>query len=129
MRRFFESYATDNLTLLRTEVLAPDAAWCVPGRHPLAGCHRGVDDIVSFYRRLALADLRNEPLYLTADDQRVVEVCRSWSDRSGGLDTTWVTVYRIDDGRIVQAQHFVSDHGHADEFFCDIYAAAPAMTD
>lgn len=46
------------------ELLAGDIAWHVPGRSPIAGDHRGVEQVVAFFetrRQLANATMRMRP--------------------------------------------------------------------
>ncbi|MFE0100201.1 nuclear transport factor 2 family protein [Streptomyces sp. NPDC059009] len=129
VRRFFAAYATGDLHTLRTAVLAPDAVWHVPGDHPLAGTHRGADAIVAYFRRLAECDFRAEVLFQGADDRHVVEVHRCRSD-DGTLDTTWVLIFRINDGvdgidgrRIAEIRKYPADQAQADAFFRRVYTA------
>jgi len=39
-------YAGGDLDTIRRDVLAPDVVWTIPGRHPLSGPKRGVDEIM-----------------------------------------------------------------------------------
>ncbi|MFE0105125.1 nuclear transport factor 2 family protein [Streptomyces sp. NPDC059009] len=126
VRRFFEYYATDNVTALRDDVLAADAVWRVAGRHPLAGDHRGAEAIVDFYRALAAADLHVEPLFFEANADWAVEVHRMRSEGADGpaLDTSWVLTFRITDGRISEVRYTATDQEAADSFFRALLAAA-----
>lgn len=127
VRRFFACFAQRELAPLRTEILHPDVRWHVPGHHPLAGTLRGPDEVVAFFTQLARSGFRADMLFLRGEGTRVVEVHRGWSTRGDGtdVDLTWVLVFEIDDGRIVEARSFVSDQAAADTFFHRAYPLAP----
>src|SRR3954451_8472809 len=104
VRRFFACFASGDLTALKTAILAPDVRWHVPGRHPLAGTHHGPDEIVAFFGQLSRSGFRAKVLFLEADDDRVVDVHRGWSNRGDGhdIDLLWSLVFRIEAGRVVE---------------------------
>ena len=127
VRTFFACFAAGDLDTLRKEVLAPDVVWHVPGRHPLSGTHRGVDQMLAFFAQLGSSGFQAEVQFLQADDERVVDVHRGWSGRKDGsdIDLDWVLVYRIENGRITEARNFVSDQAAADTFFLNAHPLAP----
>ena len=127
VRDFFACFAAGDIPRLKRDVLAADVRWHVPGRHPLAGTHRGPDEVVAFFTALARSGFRAEILFLQADGDRVVDVHRGWSARGDGtdIDLTWSLVFRIVAGRVVEAQNFVSDQVAADTFFTAAYPLAP----
>lgn len=127
VRRFFTCFAAGDLGTLREEVIAPDVVWHVPGRHPLSGTHRGVDQMLAFFAQLGTSGFQADVQFLQADDERVVDVHRGWSVRGDGsdIDLVWVLVYRIEDGRITEARNFVSDQAAADTFFLNAHPLAP----
>ncbi|MEU9204165.1 nuclear transport factor 2 family protein [Streptomyces sp. NPDC048332] len=113
---FWASYATGNLSALRDDVLAADAVWHMPGRHPLSGTYRGVDAICGFLRELGTHDFRVEVLFAGADDSHVVELHHCASG-DGALAMTWVLVFRIEAGRIAGIRHYPADAHAADTYF------------
>jgi ketosteroid isomerase-like protein len=127
VRRFFACFAAGDLDTLREKVLAPDVIWHVPGRHPLSGTHRGVDEMLAFFAQLGASGFQADLQFLQADDEQVVDVHRGWSSRKDGsdIDLIWVLVYRIENGRITEARNFVSDQAAADTFFLNAYPLAP----
>jgi ketosteroid isomerase-like protein len=127
VRDFFACFAAADLYRLKTDVLAADVRWHVPGRHPLAGTHHGPDEVTAFFTALSRSGLRADVLFLAADGDRVVDVHRGWSDRGDGtdIDLLWSLVFRIQDDRVVEAQNFVSDQAAADTFFTAAYPLAP----
>ena len=48
--KYFEAGEMDRVA---TELLHPEVLWRVPGHHPLAGEHRGVDEVVGYLIGLA----------------------------------------------------------------------------
>lgn len=126
VRRFFACFAAGDLDALREEVLAPDVVWHVPGRHPLSGTHRGVEQMLAFFVQLGASGFQADLQFLQADDERVVDVHRGWSSRKDGsdIDLVWVLVYRIENGRITEARNFVSDQAAADTFFLNAHPLA-----
>ncbi|WP_084338833.1 nuclear transport factor 2 family protein [Actinomadura oligospora] len=126
VRRFYEAYGRYDLDAMR-ETLAPDISWHIPGRHPLAGTHHGLDELMAFFGELARSAFKAEVLYLGADENYVVDLHRGWSNREDGddLDQVWVLVYQIRDGRIAEVRDFASDQAAADDFFNRHHRLAP----
>ena len=50
VRRGFDAFSKGDVDALR-DLFDPDAVWHAPGRSPLSGDHRGVDDILDFFAR------------------------------------------------------------------------------
>ncbi|MEU9593838.1 nuclear transport factor 2 family protein [Streptomyces sp. NPDC048219] len=125
--RFFQTYAAYDLETMRNEILAPDVRWHIPGRHPLSGTHEGVDEVIAFFDRLGSAGFKADRIYFGADDDRVVDVHRGWSEVGDGhdIDMTWVLVWRIENGRVVEATNFAQDQASADAFFHRTFRLAP----
>lgn len=128
VRRFFDCFARGRLDTLRDEILAPDVVWHVPGSHPLAGTHRGPEEVAAFFERMAASKFQVDILFLQADEDRVVDVHRGWSGRGDNtdIDMTWVLVYQIENGRIAEARNFVADQAAADTFFQKVYPSEPS---
>ncbi|MFE0105129.1 nuclear transport factor 2 family protein [Streptomyces sp. NPDC059009] len=127
VNRFYDAYAVYDLKVIREEILAPGIRWHIPGRHPLAGTHEGVDDVIAFFDKLGESNFKAETIYLGADETYVVDVHRGWSDRGDGndLDQSWVLVWRIENGRVVEARDYAEDQASADTFFYRAYPLAP----
>lgn len=119
VQRFYQAYGAGDLDGIR-EVLAPNVMWHIPGRHPLAGPKRGPEEVAAFFEQLGESDFRADVFYLGADERRVVDVHRGYSNTAEGeedLDMLWVLVYQIEDGRIVEVHNFPFDQAAADLFF------------
>lgn len=124
IQRYYAAYASGDPNALRP-FFAPDIRWRIPGHHPLAGVKSGIDEVLAFFRALATAGFRAEPLFLAADGDWVVDLHRGWSTSPAGLDITWALAFRIADGRIVEAINFAADQHAADAYFWQNFALAP----
>jgi ketosteroid isomerase-like protein len=82
------------------ELLAEDIVWHVPGRSPIAGDHRGVPQVVTYFekrRRLANATMRMRPGEAIVEGDAVAQ----FVEGSVVLETgqvSWQTlgIYRVD---------------------------------
>jgi uncharacterized protein len=120
--RFYECYASGDLDAMRSEVLASDVVWVIPGHHPLAGPKRGADEIVAYFAQLAKADFRADPITLAANHEYVIDLHRGWGTHGDAtLDITWVLAYQIVEGRIAHVQNFAADQHAADLFFWTVW--------
>lgn len=125
IQRYYEAYTKGDLATVR-EVFAPDIVWRIPGHHPLSGAKRGVDEVFAFFQQLAKAKFRAEVLFLGGNDAYVVDVHRGWSNlERDNIDQLWALLFRIQDGRVVEAVNFPSDQHAADAFFWRVYALKP----
>lgn len=127
VRRFYQCFASGDLQPLREEILSPTVVWRVPGNHPLSGVHRGPGEVIEFFRQLSASRFRADILFLGSEGDWVVDLHRGWSRREDGddIDLLWVLSCRLESGRIVEAQNFVSDQHAADAFFSRVHRLAP----
>lgn len=126
VKDFFAAYAEDDREGIAA-VMAPDVRWHIPGRHPLSGVHEGRAAVLAFFDQLARANFKAEPIYFGADETHVVDIHRGYSNVEGArnVDTIWALVYRIEDGRIVEARNLSADQDAANAFFWQHYELAP----
>lgn len=123
---FFAAYGANDLDGIAA-VMDEDIRWHIPGRHPLSGTKHGRDEVLAFFAQLDAAGFRAEPIYFGADETHVVDIHRGWSNATGkpNVDTTWALVYRIEDGKIVEATNLSADQDAANTFFWSQYDLAP----
>lgn len=123
---FFAAYGAQDLDGIAA-VMDENVQWHIPGRHPLSGTKNGRDEVLAFFAQLGAADFKAEPIYFGADDTYVVDIHRGWSNAAGkpNVDTTWALVYRIVDGKIVEATNLSADQDAANTFFWSQYPLAP----
>lgn len=123
---FFAAYGNNDLDGIAA-VMDENVQWHIPGRHPLSGTRNGRDEVLAFFAQLGVAGFQAEPIYFGADDTHVVDIHRGWSNADGkpNVDTTWALVYRIQDGKIVEATNLSADQDAANTFFWSQYDLAP----
>jgi uncharacterized protein (TIGR02246 family) len=101
---------------------APDAVWILPGRGPMAGAHRGVQEIhENFFARigpLSGGTFRAELLDVAEGERYVVAVQRATAEHGGlTLDVTGCQLMTVEDGRITEVRGHYSDQYALDEFW------------
>jgi ketosteroid isomerase-like protein len=101
-RRQGEMYAGGPLEPVLS-LLAEDVLWHVPGSSPIAGDHRGRDEVAAYFerrRRLADSTMRMAPGATMVDGDGVAQFVAG-SAVLGGEAVSWQTVgvYRVDPGR------------------------------
>ena len=123
---FFAAYGTSDLDGIAA-VMDENVKWHIPGRHPLSGTKIGRDEVLAFFEQLGKAGFQAEPIYFGADENYVVDIHRGWSNTEGkpNVDTIWALVYRIEDGKIVEATNLSADQDAANNFFWSQYQLAP----
>ena len=120
VRRAFDAFAKGDVETMR-ELTDQDAVWHTPGRGPLAGDYRGIDEILGFFARIA--DLtggtfRAELHDVVANDEHAVGLYVSRAEREGRtLETKNVLVSHVRNGKSVETWTFSDDQYRADEFF------------
>ncbi|MBO3760933.1 nuclear transport factor 2 family protein [Ciceribacter sp. L1K22] len=126
VQNFFAAYAANDLGAIAA-VMAEDVRWHIPGRHPLSGTLKGRDEVLAFFGQLAVSGFKAEPIYFGADDAYVVDVHKGYSTVEGAsnVNTTWALIYRIEDGKIVEATNLSADQDAANAFFWSQYRLAP----
>jgi uncharacterized protein len=98
-RRQGEMYAGGSVDSV-VELLAGDIVWHVPGRSPIAGDHRGVEQVIAYFerrRQLANATMRMHPGEVIATEDAVAQFVEG-SATLNGQRVSWQTfgVYRVD---------------------------------
>ncbi|NOD95330.1 nuclear transport factor 2 family protein [Ruegeria sp. HKCCD4884] len=123
---FFAAYGANDLDGIAA-VMDEDVKWHIPGRHPLSGTKNGREEVLAFFAQLGTAGFQAQPIYFGADETHVVDIHRGWSNADGkpNVDTTWALVYRIEEGKIVEATNLSADQDAANTFFWSQYDLAP----
>src|SRR5947209_260448 len=99
-----DMYAGGDIRPVRA-LLTDDVEWHVPGANAIAGAYRGIDEVVSYFRRrreLAANTLRLHPGELLLGEGEHIASLTDGSAHIGGEEHRWSTVglYRIREGRI-----------------------------
>lgn len=119
VRRGYDAFATGDTKTMR-QVLDPDVIWHAPGRSPLAGDYRGIDEVLGFFGRsmeTMAGTLRVEVQDVLVNDRGAAVLQRSTAQREGkSLDDLGVSVFRIENGKAAEVwQHWGNPYA-ADEF-------------
>jgi uncharacterized protein len=90
------------------EMLADDVVWHVPGRNPIAGDHRGIEAVMSYFERrrdLARATFRIHVHDVLASGDLVVQLAGGTAEL-GGAVVEWETVgvFRVRDGLLAEGR-------------------------
>jgi hypothetical protein len=99
-RRQREMYAGGSVEGV-AELLAAEIVWHVPGSSPIAGDHRGVEEVLAYFekrRRLASATMRMQPGEAMSRPGAVAQFVEGTAEL-GGREVSWQTVgaYRVDE--------------------------------
>jgi ketosteroid isomerase-like protein len=87
-------------------LIAPDIVWTVPGASPIAGTHRGIDEVFAYFERrrdLASGTFRMHRRDVLVGESTSVCALTDGTATLGGREHRWSTVglYEIaEDGRI-----------------------------
>lgn len=92
-------YAGDAVDAV-VELLASDIVWHVPGQSPIAGDHRGVEQVIAYFerrRQLANATMRMHPGEVIVAGDAVAQFVEG-SATLDGQRVSWQTfgIYRVD---------------------------------
>ncbi|GAB3899034.1 nuclear transport factor 2 family protein [Spirosoma agri] len=123
VHRFFQAYATNDLSTIET-ILSPIIQWHIPGRHPLSGVKKGIDDVLTYFEQLGKADFQASPIVMGVNDQYVIDCHQNWSQLQGvdNLNAMSCLLWKIDDGKISEVYNFPQDQYVVDAFISKLYA-------
>jgi ketosteroid isomerase-like protein len=120
VRGGYEAFNTGDMDRL-AGLIDESARWHVPGRSPMAGDYDGRDATFAYFGRIGQetggkfrADLRD----LVAGEDKVVGLHRSQGERGGkSLDVGVALVFRMQDGKVVEAWEHYDDTYAWDDFW------------
>lgn len=95
------------------EVFAPDIAWHITGRNPLARTYHGVDDVFSFFGEISErtgGTFKLEPHATLGDGEHVVALLHMTAQVGAkSIDQDVVHVWHVREGRAVEFWGHVGD--------------------
>lgn len=103
------------------ELLEPDVVLHVPGTHPLAGTHRGLDEVLEFTAATTAATDDGEtiePLEILTGIEHVAVLCRVTATRGERrLDNSTIHLLRLRSGRVTEIHLHNFDGSAVDAFW------------
>lgn len=127
IKDYYAAYAAGDLNKIKS-FFAPNIVWRIPGHHPLAGEKRGPDEVAAFFTQLGKGKFKADPIFFQAQGDYVVDIHRGWSnveDKGSQVDQLYTLLFTIKNGKIIEAQNFVTDQYQADDFFWRMYPLKP----
>jgi uncharacterized protein len=120
IRDGFAAFSAGDQEALR-RVIAVDAVWHVPGRNPLAGSYKGIEEILGFFgKTVALSEgtFATDVHDVVGNDEHVFAAYTVSGQRGGkSLRDNAVLVFHVQDGKVTEAWGTAGDQYAADEFW------------
>ncbi|HEY2802922.1 MAG TPA: nuclear transport factor 2 family protein [Actinomycetota bacterium] len=123
-QRFRDGYAAfqrRDVEALRNDYFTEDVVWHSPGRNPLSGDFRGIDEVMGAFGRLAQETGGNFSLEIhdcIADDEHAVVIGTVRGERNGKkLEDRYTHVVHMQDGKVAESWLLQEDLYAVDEFF------------
>lgn len=121
IRKGFEAFGRGDMDALRGEFLAPDITYHVPGRSPISGDYKGVDEVLGLFAKifeLTGGTFRAELHDVLANDEHGVALSPASGQREGKtLHDNGALVFHIRDGKAAEIWVQPGDQYALDEFF------------
>lgn len=121
VRRGYAAFSSGDTNTL-SELFAADVVHSVPGSSTLAGAHKGPQNVLALYGKLA--ELSNGSIRVELEDvlsdggNRVVAIHHSSAERNDQrLSTREALLFTIEDGKVVDIQDFFTDIEEVDSFW------------
>jgi uncharacterized protein len=120
VRRGFAAFAAGDTDTMR-ELFAPDVAWHVAGRHPLAGSFKGVEEVLRHFGQIqerAGGTYRSEVHDIVGNDQHVFAAFIATAKRAGkSLRDGQILLCHVSDGKVTEAWLLPGDAHLVDDFW------------
>jgi uncharacterized protein len=121
VRRGYAAFVAGDMDAL-LELFSPDIVQTVPGSSPLAGSHKGAENVLALYGQLferSGGTLRVELEDVMSDGgDRVISVHQVTAERNGQTySAREALVFTIVDGKVAEMQDFFTDIEASDSFW------------
>jgi len=121
LRGGYQAFQTGNMDALRNEYLTPEVVWHAPGRSPISGDFKGVDEVLgNFAKSFELTDgtFSVELHDVLANDEHGVALATVKGERNGKkLNDNYTHVVHFRDGQVAESWVHQWDQYAVDEFF------------
>jgi uncharacterized protein len=120
IRKGYAAFSAGDMDTLR-KIFAPDAIWHAPGRNPLSGSYKGVEEILGFFgKSMELTDmsLAVDLHDVAGNDEHVFAAHTSTGRRSGKeLRVNQVLVFHASGGKVTEVWQVSGDQYAEDDFW------------
>lgn len=125
--RMYEYFGSGRIDLIGSELMDPGIVWRVPGHHPLAGAHRGPDEVLAFLGAIVASGVKfTDSSFGELDDGTVVERHLGRATLDGlAIELPTATTYGIADGRIADVQVHPANQHDLDRYMWAVAALKP----
>jgi ketosteroid isomerase-like protein len=117
----YDAFGRGDVDALRNEYFTEDIVWHSPGRNPLSGDYRGIDEVMKsfqdFFQRTQ-GQVRLDIHDVLANDEHGVVIGTIVGDLNGkSIDDHYTHVVHFRDGKVSESWILQEDLYAADEFF------------
>ncbi|HEY2696911.1 MAG TPA: nuclear transport factor 2 family protein [Pseudonocardiaceae bacterium] len=112
---------------IRAELLHPEVVWRVPGHHPLAGEHRGAEEVIGYLQGLASTGIEFTDMHCgQLCDGSVAEKATGRADLAGErIELPIAVTYTIANNKIADVRVHPGDQHALDRFVWAAVALRP----
>ena len=122
MRRGYEAFGKGDMDTIR-ELFDPNIVWHAPGRNPMSGDYRGVDEVLTQFGKVfeMTGGTFNLELHdVIANDDHVVVLVTARGEHNGKkLEDHSVQIWHVKDGKAAEQWLHPGDAHAVDEFWSD----------
>lgn len=120
MKRGYEAFSTGDVDTLRA-IAHEDEVWTTAGWGDFKAEYKGADDVLGYLAQLVETTdgtFKDEPEAFFADDDQVTVIEHVTATRKGRkLDTHFIHVFDITDGKVARVTEYSSEPKKAEEFW------------
>lgn len=120
LRRGYEAFSKGDLDTVR-KLFSPDIQWHVPGRNPVAGDYKGIEEVMQFLGKIMEGTggtFGLEVHDILANDEHGVVLVRTSGQRDGkSLSGRDVHLFHIEGGKVTEYWAHPGDQHAIDEFW------------
>lgn len=120
VRKGYDAFSKGDMDTLR-ELFADDIVWHTPGRSPLSGDFKGIDEVLANFARTAELSGGTFKISLhdvLANDEHAVSLFESSAQREGkSLTSRGILVQHIEGGKVKEGWLHPDDQYAIDEFW------------
>jgi hypothetical protein len=125
IHNFFQAYAAYDLDKIKT-ILSEDIQWHIPGKHPLSGTKKGIEEVLRYFQAINKFAFWAEPIVMGVNNEYVIDCHKNESRLSNEQNFSGFSclLWRIEDHKIVEVYNFPQDQFKVDSFFTKHYSKA-----